>query len=137
MVLFVVCGKTRAVASLVEAAGYCTPRAMRRAYCLSLDTLSTSFIESDEPTVRGEIEYRFCSLRPHLVLALEDIKEGTICQGEAIQRREAQDLNRGRKYLRGLADSCDFEVYNDPESACLQICAMIAAAEDGSLTQLM
>lgn len=86
--LFVIDGQTRAIASMIEAAG-----------------LITSMIP--------EIMY----------LVVDDIPEGAEIDGALVSKRELQDLNRGRAYLRAIAEAADVTVY---ESVTKAVEAIIA-----------
>lgn len=85
--LFVIDSQTRAISSMVEAAGY-----------LSCGTES-------------------------VYLVIDDVAEGTVIDGAPVGDRELRDLNRGRAYLRELAQRMDRPAYENVTRAIEAIIA--------------
>ena len=85
VLLFVINDETRGVASMIEAAA------------LMKKSLSTNAYKMDGQR----------SMHQDMVLVLQDIDETRVVEGDRLNPKEIKDLNRGRMFLKDLADAGD------------------------------
>lgn len=62
-----------------------------------------------------------------VVLAVQDIPDGTTIDGQAVEGRELKDLNRARAYLRAMAAEYGTPQYSTVEEAVESVVALTSA----------
>lgn len=77
----------------------------------------------------GEVAYRI-GQEGKIALALEDIPRGAIFEGRAITQQETDDLNRGRVFLRAMAEAHGVPVFSSIAEATHHAVALFRQSEN-------
>lgn len=84
----------------------------------------------------GEVAYRLGQSRK-IALAIEDIAPGTVFDGRNLDQKEIDDLNRGRVFLRAMAEEQGEPVFTDiAEATAYAVQLALKAQEEMNIAKL-